>query len=318
MKKRIQDFQGILFFTITLLIVLFSSCSKEDNALAPYAGSSGMSDITVEDSSFTPKITWLGGYVSVVGVNTGTHAALDSSLVWLIYMPDNQIHYPVQYGTLPSGAQDLTGQYHGTFVDSLIEDSTYTFWVMKADDWNKISSMQNKIIVLDSSVTDFETDGDTVRFSFYGHTQKTQNLDIYVNFTEIVMKGKLADIFVEQPRTSNTPMINWHIKQENVTDTLVAAIGITEGNQYNDSKIFWEVYSISDSAGNTYYGKKNVIPTPLIAGQELPETFVFNEFPATGLKRNTTYNVWIANKNWDGEHRTSVTPYYAYTYFTTY
>ncbi len=318
MKKYLQDFSILFFFTIILLIFLFPSCSKEDNALAPYAGSSGMSDIMVGDSSFTPKITWVGGYVSVVGVNTGNQAALDASLIWLVYMPDNQIRYPVQYGKLPSGAQDLTQQYGGTFLDTLIEDSTYTFWVMKADEWNQISSMQNKLIVLDSSASAVEVTGDTIKLSSAGHTQKTQNLDNYVNFTDYFALGKLADLFVEQPRTSNTPVIRWHIKQSGVTDTLVAAIGITEGNQYNASKILWEVYSVSDSAGNTYYGKKNVIPSPLIAGQDLPETYVFNEYPASGLKRNTSYYVWIANKNWDGENRNRVTDYYAYAYFTTY
>ncbi len=318
MKKILNDFSVMVFFASALMIFLFTSCSKEDNTLAPYAGSPGMSDITVQDSSFTPKITWLGGYVSVVGVNTGTHAALDSSLVWLIYMPDNQIHFPVQYGILPSGAQELTSQYNGTFVDSLIEDSTYTFWVMKADDWSQISGMQNKIIVLDSSAASVEVNGDTIRLSSTGHIQKTQNVDNYVNFTDFFSKGKLADIVVEQPRTSNSPIISWHIKQDGVTDSLVAAIGITEGNQYNESKKMWEVYSVSDSAGVTYYGKKNVIGPPLIAGKELPETYVFKAFPPSGLKRNTSYYVWIANKNWDGENRTLVTKYYAYAYFTTY
>ncbi len=318
MKKYPKDFSVLFFLTIILTVFLFPSCSKEDNTVYPYAGSSGMSNIIVEDSSFTPKITWVGGYVSVVGVNTGTRAALDSSLVWLIYMPDNQMHYPVQYGKLPSGAQDLTGQYNGTFVDSLIEDSTYTFWVMKADDWSQISSMQNKVIILDSSASSVEVIGDTVRLSSESHTQKTQHVDNYVNFKDFFAKGKLADIFVEQPRTSNTPKISWQIKQPGVTDTLVAAIGITEGNQYNASKILWEIYSVSDSAGGTYYGKKNVIPSPLLAGQDIPGTYVFTEYPASGLKRNTSYYVWIANKNWDGENRTLVTQYYAYAYFTTY
>ncbi len=315
MKKYLQDFPLLLFITITLLTFLFSSCSKEDNTLVPYVGSSGMSDIIVEDSSFTPKITWLGGYVSVLGVNKGTHAALDTSLLWLIYAPDNQIHYPVKYGVLPSGSQDLTGKYDGSFLDTLIEDSTYTFWVMKADDWNLISSMQNTIIILDSSVTNYQSDGDTVRFSPEGHVQKTQNLDNYVNISNVETRGKLGSVFIEQPRTSNNPLISWEITQ--VQDSLISAIGITEGSQYNGSAIAWEVYSVSDSAGSTYYGKKNVIASPVIAGQELPETFIFTPYIEGGLKRNTSYYVWIANRYWDGEGRTRVVNYYAYATFDT-
>lgn len=298
--------------------LFITSCNKQDNALAPYQGSQLMSNITIQDSSTTPKLTWIGGYVSVVGVNLGMYAALDTSLVWLIYMDNDQIHYPVEFGTLPSGAQNLTEEYGGTSAESLIEDSTYTFWVMKANDWNKISSMQNIIIYLDSSITtSFQIEADTVRFSPTGHTQNTQKLDNYVNFYDYHMRGRLADLFVEQPRTSNNPRIVWQIKQEGVTDTLIAAIGIVEGPQYSFSSIVWEVYSVSDSAGATYYGKKNVIPSPLISGQEFPETFVFTEYPAEGLQRNTTYYVWIASKEWDGENRRLSTDYYAYAYFKT-
>jgi hypothetical protein len=56
----------------------------------------------------------------------------------------------------------------------------------------------------------------------------------------------------------------------------------------------------------------------LLPGQEFPETFVFTEYPAGGLKRNTDYYVWIANKNWDGENRQRFTLYYAYATFSTY
>jgi hypothetical protein len=319
MRKNLIKFSMLFLILIFTSLLFFSSCNNENNTLVPYDGSTQMSNITVEDSSFTPKITWVGGYVSVVGVNTGNLAALNSSLVWLIYMPDDQIHYPVKFGTTPSGAQNLTTQYNGSLIDSLIEDSTYTFWVMKASDWDQISSMQNKILVLDSTLTtSIQIDGDTIRLSPAGHTQKTQNLDNYVNFKDYFTKGQLADIFVEQPRTSNNPRISWQIKQSGVTDSLISAIGITEGTSYNNSKIIWEVYSVSDSAGSTYYGKKNVIAPPVIAGQEFPETFVFTAYSEGGLKRNTSYYVWIANKNWDGENRSLVTQYYAYAYFTTY
>ena len=315
MKKYLQDFSVLFFFTLILLIFLFPSCSKEDNTLAPYAGSSGMSNVTIQDSSFTPKINWVGGYVSVVGINRGEHAALDTSLIWLIYNSNDQIHYPVQYGVLPAGAQDLTDQYNGTFIDSLVEDNTYTFWVMRAEDWDQISSMQNKIIILDSSITSLQIDADTIRISPSGHTQKTQNLDIYVNIFNIETRGKLGSVLITPTNRSNNPIISWDITQ--VSDSLISAIGITEGSQYNGSAIVWEVFSVSDSAGVTYYGKKNIIAAPVTAGQDIPGTYVFTPYLQGGLKRNTSYNVWIANKYWDGEGRTRVTDYYAYASFDT-
>jgi len=317
MQKYLSKISVINLAVISVLV--FFSCSKQDNSLAPYQDSPPLTEITVQDSSFTPKITWVGGYVSIVGVNAGSHAGLDSNLIWLVYMPNNQIHFPIQFGTTPDGAQDLTAQYDGTPKESLIEDSTYTFWVMKAADWDKISSMQNKIIVLDSSLTTgFVDDGDTLRFSSQNHTQKTQYLDNYVNFKDYKTYGPLGLVNVEQPKTSNSPRITWVITQDSVSDTTVAAIGIVEGPNYSFSSIVWEVYSTSDSAGITFYGRKDIIPSPLIAGQEIPGTFVFTPFPPEGLKRNTSYYVWIANKNWDGENRFRYTDYYAYATFNTY
>ncbi len=318
-NKKLKLLIMLSFTFMAALTLIISSCSKNDNSLAPYAGSPEMYGITLQEDSFTPKITWEGGYVSIVGVNKGIHAALDSSLIWIVYMPDNQIHYPVKYGSTPLGAQNLTTHYGGTPMDTLIEDSTYTFWVMKAAQWANISAMQNKIIVLDSSLaTSFNLESDTARFSPEGHTQKTRNLDNFINITNFYTVGKLADITVEQPRTSNNPLISWHIKQEGVTDSLISAIGITEGNSYLIDKVVWEVYSVSDSAGGTYYGKVNIIPSPVIAGQEFQGTYVFTPYPAEGLQRGKTYNVWIANRYWDGENRFIYTKYYAYAYFKTY
>lgn len=319
MRKKLTKLSVLYLLLSVASFIIFSSCNSGENSLAPYESSVQMSDIRVEDSSFTPKITWVGGYVSVVGVNSGSHAGLDSSLIWLIYMPDDMIHYPIKFGTTPSGAQDLTAQYHGSRQDSLIEDSTYTFWVMKAAEWSQISAMQNKIIILDSSLTSpVVVNGDTARFSPQGHTQKTRLLDNYINIRNYAWLGRLGIVKVEQPTSSNNPRISWEITQDGVTDTLVAAVGIVEGQAYNFSSIVWEVYSTSDSAGITYYGKKNVISSPLLPGQEFPETFVFTEYPSGGLKRNTEYYVWIANKNWDGENRQRFTPYYAYATFSTY
>lgn len=309
----------LLSFTfVSVAAILISSCTK-DNSLAPYAGIDQLSKITVEDSSFTPRISWVGGYVSVLGVNAGSHAALDSNLIWLIHSSGNNIRYQVKFGVTPSGAEDLTDQYGGTSTDSLIEDSTYTFWVMKASDWNQISSMQNKIIILDSLLTtSFVITGDTLKFSPEGHTQKTQYLDNYVNFSDYAMYGRLGPIYVEQPKTSNTPRISWQVTETGVEDSLISAMGIVEGVDYDPSNVVWEVYSVSDSAGITFYGKKNVIPSPVIAGQEFPGTFLFTAFPETGLKRNTSYYVWIANQYWNGEGRTRVVNYYAYATFNTY
>ena len=94
-------------------------------------------------------------------------------------------------------------------------------------------------------------------------------------------------------------------------------MGIVEGNQFNPDAEVWSVYSLSDSAGQPQFGKVNIINPPVTAGQSIPGTQVFVEYPAGGLMKNKTYYVWIANRLWDGEGRLRSTNYYAYLTFNT-
>lgn len=311
-----KNLMKILMASVFILLVA-SSCS-EDNTLAPYVGSAGMSKISIESGTTTPRINWVGGYVSVLGVNKGTYPALDSSLIWLIYLTGDQIKYPVKYGQLPAGAQDLTGNYGGEFTLELIEDSSYSFWVMKEADWNQISSQRNKYLSLDSTITSIVTNGDTINLPPKNYTQSVIPLDNYINITAVARFGRLADIFIQKPTTNNNPIIRWNIKQAGVTDTLISVIGICASNQFVSSALVWQVYSIHDSAGITYYGKRNVIPGPLEAGDQFNQTFVFTEYPAFGLERNKTYYIYIANKDWNGEDHGRTVNYYCYVTFNTY
>jgi hypothetical protein len=306
----------ILIASIFTLIIM-SSCS-EDNTLAPYVGSPGMSKITIETGSTTPKITWVGGYVTVLGVNRGNYPALDSSLIWLIYLSGDQIRYPVKYGQLPTGAQDITTNYGGEFLPEMVEDSMYSFWVMKQADWNQISSNQNKFLTLDSSITSIISEGDTINLPPRNYTQLIIPLDNYINIKDIVRRGRLADLFVEQPTTDNNPIISWNIKQPGVTDTLISVIGICAAGQFEPGKLVWEVYSAVDSGGITYYGKHNVIRGPLKTGDQFEQTFVFTEYPENGLERDQTYYLYIANKDWNGEDYDRAANYFCYMTFNTY
>ncbi|MGE5798116.1 MAG: hypothetical protein ACM34N_15130, partial [Ignavibacteria bacterium] len=155
-------FLSAFFLPLIISSLIILSCNEADEGFAPYAGSPEMSGITIQDGSYKPEMTWLGGYVSVVGVNYGSRAALDPSLVFLLYSGGNNISYPVTFGEIPQGAQDLTSQYGGTRVDNLIEDSTYTFWVMKETEWNQISSLTDKILIYDSTLSSsIQINGDT-------------------------------------------------------------------------------------------------------------------------------------------------------------
>lgn len=319
MKKYNRIKKAIISsLAVMLLVAITNSCEKVDNTLAPYVGSPKMSDLLIENKSFAPKVTWIGGYVTAFGINKGSIAALDNTLIWLISKPGNGITYPVKYGELQQGAQDLTAQYGGTFLPELIEDSTYTFWVMKEDVWSVVSSNAGKPFVLDSTLSEgYQVIDDTIKLSSSIHIQRTQELDNYINIFEISTFGQLGTIQILQTNTSDHVQLNWTIHQAGVIDTMIAAIGIADGNQYTAASSIWEAYSEVDEGGQILYGKHNVISGPLISGEALDNTKIFVDYPVQGLERNKTYYVWIANKDWNGVGRLRATPYYAYATFRT-
>lgn len=320
LSLRLINKKAFILFAIFFLLLIFGGwgCSDEDNSLAPYAGSPSMSNIIVQSGSFKPAVTWVGGYVSVFAVNKGSRAALDSTLIWLVHTNGNNIHYPVHFGVLPEGAEDMTSQFGGSVEDSLSEDNTYTYWVLKEDVWNQISSQKGKVIEVDSSQSAslVQVKGDTLKINNYGCVKETQNLDVYINIENVSTFGRLGIISVKIMNSSN-PIISWEITQDGVTDTLLSAIGIVEGGQYDATKLVWEIFSEEDSAGVKIYGKKNLIKSPITAGEEFPGTRVFAEYPASGLERDKTYYLWIANKEWDGETRLRFALGYAYITFNT-
>lgn len=300
-------------------LALSLACSNDENPLAPYEGQPAMSSIAVEGGTLTPRITWLGGYVAALGINRGAVAALDSTLVWLIHAGGNNIRYPVTYGQVPAGAQDLTSQYGGKRLDRLGEDLTYTYWVLKENAWSAVSGNANKRLYVNtnSSTAAVETRGDTVFINPLSHTQKSEAIDVFVNVKDVKPTGRLGIINVRQSSDSNNPIVTWKIIQPGVTDTLIAALGVVNAQQYQVAGNLWEVWSEESSGGQPVYGKKNVIRGPVIMGQPFSETHVFAEYPATGLERNKDYYIWIASKDWDGRRRLNSTNYYAHATFRT-
>jgi hypothetical protein len=306
--------------TMVLMLCLSIACDESDKPLAPYVGSPKLTGIEIEQGNFSPKINWLGGYVSALGVNIGTTASLDSSLIMLVHTNGNNLRYPVKFGQVPDGAEDLTIQYGGTRANMLIEDSTYTFWILKEDVWEKVIQSAGKPICIDQdlSAAMVEIREDTVYISSYNHTQETVPLDVYVNIENIRSLGKLATITLIETDTSNNPVISWEIRQAGVTDTLVAAIGLVKAQSYSPSAVVWEAWVEDTSSGQPVYGKMNLIAPPITLGQSIPGTRIFYEYPESGLERNEFYYLWIANKNWNGITHARSADYYCYITFQTY
>ncbi len=306
----------IVAVTCAVLIVL-AACKTEDNPLAPYAGSRILSHIVIQDSTLTPKITWLGGYVTVLGVNRGTAARLDSSLAWLVYQSGDNVHFPVTYGSLPSGAQDLTTSFGGHVDAKLLEDHEYTFWVMKGDAWQAIQSHPNESIVVDSAATTaVQERNDSLFVSPNSNSILAKMVDAFTNVKNVRSFGGFATITVTQSDTCNFPNITFHINTTG-QDSTVSAIGICLGDVYLIGSRIWEVVSADVQPDTTIYWLNDVVPSPLRAGQVIPGTAAFVSLPLTGIPRGYNCYLWIANKNWDRTTRLRSTPYYAYALFTT-
>jgi hypothetical protein len=312
----------LLTAALPLFLLVFSSCSDDDGALAPYEDAPAMSAIQLQSQSYQPKITWIGGYVSVIGANRGTKAALDSTLVWLAHSPQDDIKYPIVYGQTPAGASDITAQYGGTYSDKLIEDQVYTFWTLKKDVWDAVAQNSDKTIALDSALarSGYAVVSDTLKLSKYDFVQSVVPLDVYINIDPAGIsqtRGRLGKIYIAQPDTGNNIIVNWDITWTGITDTNISAMGIVEGGQYDVNFMVWEIYSEETVDGATVFGKKNVISRPVLLGQTFAGTRTFGTFPANGLQRNKTYYLWIASKEWNGKDRLLSTTGYSYLTFKT-
>lgn len=310
-----------LFGKYLLLFIIFAifqaGCEDNDDGTAPYLGERNMSNIQVQQGTYRPNITWIGGYTSVLGVNRDSVAALDSTLIWLVHINGNNLHYPVTFGTLPDGAEDLTAQFGGTSLDSLDEDFTYTYWVVKEDVWNQISTQTGKLLVVDSAITSVVIDNNQVKVPVSGAASAAQAIDVYVNIMNVQTYGRLADLTVTPTNRTNNPVVRWTIKETGVTDSAVSAIGLVEGQQYQEIYARWSAWSMETVAGQPVYGRKNIITPPVVIGQSFPETRVFNEYTLGGLERNKDYLVWIANSAWNQSSRSRATSGYAWVTFRT-
>ena len=298
----------LIAFAIAVL-----GCSNSSGPLAPYQGGRDpLSKIIVEGGSYRPEVTWVGGYVSMFGINRGSSSALDSSLVWLVIVPKNNLSFPSAFGTLPAGGQDLTASYGGATPDSLHEDSTYTFWVLKEEATGTVLANPGLRLRVDTLGTESgAVNGDTVFIGLQSYIQRTMRLDLFINIANVQSRGAIATFQVQASNIDNHPRINWQ------ADTVAAAVGIVDGSEYNVNKLVWEVLSIDTSSGQPVYRSLNVISPPIIPGQSFPDTEVFTQYPEGGLQRGKTYFFWIADNQWDGIGHQRFTAHHAYVLFET-
>ncbi|MEW6511944.1 MAG: hypothetical protein AB1428_13415 [Bacteroidota bacterium] len=299
-----------------------AGCTKDELPLAPYApGVITLSQLSIEDSVYTPRVSWSGGYVCAVGVNRGTLAILDTSLQWLIHQSGNGLHYQQRFGETPAGAENLTATYGGQPATSLVEDQVYTFWVARDDVWGILAANPGKVLRLDTAATvAARVVADTVFLAAASYSIKVNPINLWIGIRNVFPVGRLGVIDVKQTNTNNAPIISFRVTQTGVTppDTLLADLGICSGGAYEAGSVVWEVLAVDSTVSPAQFWTRDVIASPVTAGQYIPGTYIFTPFPTTGLTRNKTYYVWIANKNWDQRNRLRSTYNYASATFETY
>ena len=226
---------------------------------------------------------------------------------------------PCRVSILPEGAQDIVTQYGGKAAERLVEDNTYTFWVLKEDVWNEIQKYPGKPIFVNSALETsvVEVKEDSVFVSASSFVQSIEPLDVFVNITNLQSRGRLGTISLIQPTLDQYPVLVWEVKPD-IADTTVAAVGVCEGSQYSPLKSLWEAWSEEIIDDKHVYGKKNVIHSPVVFGDTLAGTKEFYKYPMSGLERNENYYVWIGSQDWDGLKHSRVATGYSYATFQTY
>ena len=319
MKNNLIRKKNLIILLVSLIFTL--SCNEEDSPLASYVDSTVLQKISIQQNSYNPKITWVGGYATVLGVNSGSEAIIDESIIWLVYSDGDNVTYPATFGTLKSNEDNLAENYGGATENSLEEDAVYTFWIAKQEAWSILSNNVGNIIKIDSLLDDTTSDvvNDTLFISQINYSSLTYSLDVFVNVdtTSIQNRGRLGTIYIEQTDISNNLIITWEFADEVVTDLNIASIGICEGQQFDINKQLWDMYSIEEVGGENVYGSQNVISQPISLGENIDGTRVFYDFPEEGLERNKNYYLWIATNEWDGESRGRTANGYATITFTT-
>lgn len=250
----------------------FLSCNQQsDNGLAPYAGDRALG-ITRVTQNFTPDLQWLGGRVAAVGVNKGSSAALDSTLVWLMTAPDNSISSYITIGAHTDSAK--IRQVGGMPADSLSDNTQYTFWIATRAlfDANLVDTQRTRTNFFDTTLT--------TRLYLKGIRWGIVRINI------LHQESVLDDKFV----------ISW------TPDTIAfRRIALRQGSSGGFTDLLWHVVE-PDSV------RDNILPSVVLG---VPPPGTQTAIALTQSLVDTTYFLWMANSQWQVNNFRPNAPGYA-------
>lgn len=252
-----------MMLTLLLATLATARCGSEANPLAAYEGERPLTFLRVTQS-FTPQIQWVGGRVAAVGVNRGTRAALDSTLVWMTRAEGNTIPSFVTVGDPGQTDADAVARYGGTAEDRLAHGGTYTFWMAER-------------AVLDADL-------DSTAFDGVNFADTTLTLDLLL--AGRALGGVDVDIVVGREETLEGTR---YLVQWTPGDVLFRQVGITEGRVGSFTGLVWHAV-VPDGAEGGF-------ASPVEIGQAPPGT---DEIVAWSGFEPATYILWMTTADWDG------------------
>ncbi len=280
MHKRLQS-TATLFgpcrhvLATFVLAALVAGCSQESNPLAPYDGHRDLEFLHVTQS-FTPDIQWVGGRVAAVGVNRGSQAGLDSTLVWLRMASDNSISSVVTVG--PNFDAALVESFGGVPASEIDDDETYTFWIAAASavDAGLVPGQYPSGAFADTTIS--------FQLVMFGQGGGDPNLGVQFRVIrdESLIEG-------EQFVVSWTP--------ENLAFRQLAIRQATVGGWTN---LIWHI--------RTPEGESPSITTPLVIGEAPDGVQEVISFPESGFEP-ATHLLWANTDGWNETFQPSATGY---------
>lgn len=259
-----------------LLGLALSGCGEDSSMLAPYQGARPLTWLTVTQS-YQPGLQWVGGRAATVGINRGTKAALDSTLVWLMVAPDNTIGSNISLGEAEADLAALQ-QYGGVPTDSLADDTPYTFWVAERSAFEA---------GLDSTQIDPASFADTtftVKYLLRGRSGGDPDLDVAFK------------IFRDQTLRSDQYVITWS------PAVPFRRLAIRQATVGGFSNLVWHIVVPEEDP-------PGIVP-PLVLG-EVPEGTVEAVEWAGGFEASA-YVLWAVTDAWEGSDFGFRTPGYAF------
>lgn len=257
-----------VLFACLFAAAFLGGCDGAENPLAPYEGARPL-EIQRVTRSFSPDFQWVGGRVAAVGVNRGTEAALDSSLVWLSVADDNSIGGPVSIGEGLDA--DLVRQYGGTPTDSLASDETYTFWIAEKS-------------ALDAAL-------DPAKLDAFTFTDTTVTLALLLNGRNRGSLGFDVQILRDERLDGETYRVNW-----TPADRAVRRVALVKGSALPSfTGLVWHIVQPD--------GTPDAILPPVALGETPPGAETAVEW--AGTFEPATYTLWMVDDTWDGSFSSS-------------